>query len=676
MCGLAGFLKLDELSADEIGRDLPRMAAALQHRGPDDEGVWHDARAGIALCHRRLSIIDLSSLGHQPMHSAGGRFTIVYNGEIYNYRELRAELSSRGYRFRSTSDTEVLLAAVECWGLAAAIERCAGMFAFALWDRQNRALQLARDRFGEKPLYYGICGDTLLFGSELKALRRHRSWRNTIDRDALALMMQDDSIPAPLSVFENIRKVMPGSFVSARANGGRFVLEEHRYWRPHEYFESAAQEKPQLTAGESIELLDQALRRAIERQMVADVPVGAFLSGGTDSSLIVALMQGAAKQRVRTFSIGFAESEYDESPFARAVAQHLQTDHMEFTVSPRECLDVIPLLPRIYDEPFADASQIPTYLVCKMARGEVTVALSGDAGDELFAGYRRYQTAAARWQVFRRVPAALRASGGALVGRLPRSALKIAALPAAFIWGRRYGKEGLADRMQDYTSQWKATTLRDFYRLGMHRWPVSSGFVLGAQAAPLEPLDESRPRYADDLKQMMHLDTCGYLPNDILVKVDRAAMAVSLETRVPFLDVDVARAAWRIPSAVLLKDGRGKWVLRELLRRYVPGSLVDRPKKGFAVPLAQWLRTDLRPWASDLLDPYKLRTEGYLDASMAQRRWRQHLSGKADWSQHLWNVLMFQSWLEHWRDGRAELTEDLAAPIPLAHNRAVMGSIR
>jgi asparagine synthase (glutamine-hydrolysing) len=652
MCGLAGFLKSDELSAEETQRDLPRMASALHHRGPDDEGMWHDARAGIALSHRRLSIIDLSALGHQPMHSASQRYTVVYNGEIYNYLELRAELVKLGVSFRSTSDTEVLLAAVECWGLVAAVERCAGMFAFALWDRRDRVLHLARDRFGEKPLYFGICGDTLLFGSELKALRQHHSWRNDIDRDALALMMQHDSIPAPLSIFKDIGKVMPGTIVSARVVARSFKIEEHRYWRPDEYINKAAQESHPLTSEESLELLEKALSRAIERQMLADVPVGAFLSGGTDSSLIVALMQKAASQRVRTFSVGFDDSAYDESPFARAVAQHLNTDHTEFTVSPRDCLDVIPLLPQIYDEPFADSSQIPTYLVCKMARREVTVALSGDAGDELFAGYGRYQTAMARWQVFKRVPAALRASGSAFVGRLPIGALALAARPAAFIWGR-YGKEGLADRMQDQASQWKATTLREFYRVGMHRWSVSSGVVTGLGTSAFD-VDSSLPQYADELKQMMHLDTCAYLPNDILVKVDRAAMAVSLETRVPFLDVDVARAAWRIPSSILLKDGRGKWVLRELLKRYVPAHLVDRPKRGFAVPLAQWLRTDLRPWANDLLDPYRLRSEGYLDATMVQRRWRQHLTGKADWSQHLWNVLTFQSWLEHWRSVLAQ----------------------
>jgi asparagine synthase (glutamine-hydrolysing) len=617
---------------DDFQRYLPRMAAALEHRGPDDEGRWHDAVAGIALCHRRLSIIDLSPLGHQPMTSGSGRYTIVYNGEIYNYRELRTELLANGATFRSASDTEVLLAAVEQWGIHGAVGRCMGMFAFALWDHRERLLHLARDRFGEKPLYYGLCGDTLLFGSELKALRQHSSWSDEIDRDALLLLMRHDFIPAPYSIFAKVRKVMPGCVMTVRAAGARFNIEEQRYWHPERLFEEAARENSPLTAEQSVELVEGALSRAIARQMLADVPVGAFLSGGTDSSLVVACMQKATSQRVKTFSIGFTETEFNEAPFAKAVAQHLGTDHTEYTLTPRDCRDVIPSLPQIYDEPFADPSQIPTYLVCKLARSRVTVALSGDGGDELFGGYGRYQTALSQWQNVQRLPAVVRAGGTALVQRLP-----------------------LGDRLQDHSSRWRANTLRDFYRTGLYRWHARQP-VLGASGDV--PRDDAlRPRYADDLKQMMHFDTCEYLPDDILVKVDRAAMAVSLETRVPLLDVEVARAAWRIPTSVLLKDGRGKWVLRELLRRHVPDELVDRPKKGFAVPIAQWLRAELRPWAAELLDAYRLRQEGYLDAALIQRRWRQHLNGRTSWAPHLWNALTFQAWLEHWRRdrGTAEL---------------------
>jgi len=658
MCGLAGFLSAGELAPQAFLGDLQRMAASLRHRGPDDEGCWHDARAGIALCHRRLAIIELSALGHQPMSSASRRYTIVYNGEMYNYRELRAELVARGHRFVGNSDTEVLLACIESWGIRAALERCMGMFAFALWDGERRELHLARDRFGEKPLYYGVCNGTLLFGSELKALRQHSAWRDEIDREALALLMQHDFVPAPYSIFRNVHKLLPGSLLTARASGGGFDLREQRYWSPEPLFEAAARESPQLTAAQSVELIDGALSRAIERQMVADVPVGAFLSGGTDSSLVVAYLCKVASQPVRTFSIGFTEPEYDEAPYARSVARHLGTEHTEYILTPRDCLDVIPQLPRIYDEPFADPSQIPTYLVCRLARRAVTVALSGDGGDELFGGYRRYAIALAKWRAMKRLPAAVRVGGSALMERLPLGALELAARPAALLWGRR-GEQGFADRLHEHSSRWKAATLRDFYDTGLRRWS-SQPLVLGV-SPDAGVRGGGGPRCADGLKQMMHLDTCDYLPNDILVKVDRAAMAVSLETRVPLLDPEVACAAWRIPSSVLQRDGRGKWVLRELLRRHIPDALVDRPKKGFAVPIAQWLRGELRPWAADLLDGYRLRQEGYLDASLVQRRWRQHVDGSTNWASHLWNVLAFQSWLQDWRRTGGEVASRVRA---------------
>ncbi len=647
MCGIAGILKAGLLSPADTQRDLPRMARALQHRGPDDEGLWHDAEAGVALCHRRLSIIDLSPLGHQPMSSASQRFVVVYNGEIYNYLEMRRELVARGCAFRGTSDTEVLLAAIEAWGIASAIERSHGMFALAVWDRQERALHLARDRFGEKPLYFGVLGNTLLFGSELKALREHATWSDEIDRDALALLMQHDFVPAPYSIFKNIRKVMPGSIVTVRASGGRFQVQEQRYWRPEELFDRAA-DAAVLRPEEYIERVDAALTRAVERQMLADVPLGAFLSGGTDSSLVVAYMQKASTQRVKTFSIGFEEREYDESPFAREVASRLGTEHTELIVSGRDCLQVVPKLPDIYDEPFADSSQIPTYLVCSLARRSVTVALSGDGGDELFAGYGRYAVALSKWRTLQKLPAAFRNSGSALVETLSPRALHLAAQPAALIWGR-HRSEALVERLHNRSSRWRARTAREFYRAGLRRWHVRHTPVLGASA---QRADDRFPRKADDLKQLMHFDICEYLPDDILVKVDRAAMAVSLETRVPLLDVEVALAAWSIPSAVLRKDGRGKWVLRQLLQRHVPLELIDRPKKGFAVPLAKWLRGELRPWAAELLDPYRVRQEGYLDSVLVQRRWQQHLSGRANWAPQLWNILTFQAWLERWRSER------------------------
>lgn len=652
MCGIAGLMRANVLQRTDAERDVPAMARALTHRGPDDEGVWLDADAGVALCHRRLSIIDLSPLGHQPMISASGRYVIVFNGEIYNYLDLRRDLVARGAAFRGTSDTEVLLAAIEAWGVAAAIERAQGMFAIALWDRHERELFLARDRFGEKPLYYGICNGVLLFGSELKALREHASWDGEIDRDALSLFMQHDFIPAPFSIFKRIRKVRAGAIVSVRPVDRALQIAEHRYWRPEALFDDAARKQRNLSPEGYVDLIEAKLGAAVRRQMVADVPLGAFLSGGTDSSLVVALMQHASTQRVKTFSIGFAEREYDESPFARAVAAHLRTDHSELIVTPGDCLDVIPKLPHIYDEPFADSSQIPTYLVASLARRSVTVALSGDGGDELFAGYGRYRRAISRWQTLQRVPASLRASGSALISRLPRGTLEVAALPAGLILGQQ--RAALADKLSGDANRWRARSLRDFYRTGLYRWSASSRPVLGANAAALERDDSLRPRAVDDLKQMMHFDACEYLPDDILVKVDRAAMAVSLETRVPMLDPEVAIAAWEIPSSILMHDGKGKWVLRELLQRYVPRELVERPKKGFSVPIAKWLRAELRPWAADLLDPQRLRRDGYLDAAVIHRRWTQHLGGRADWSTQLWNALMFQSWFDAWEHSGAE----------------------
>ncbi|HLS80575.1 MAG TPA: asparagine synthase (glutamine-hydrolyzing) [Steroidobacter sp.] len=661
MCGLAGFLSTRTLRQEEIAAVLPQMAASLAHRGPDDQGFWSDAHAGIALCHRRLSIIDLSAHGHQPMTSPSRRYTIVYNGEIYNFPELRRELLRRGFLFSGGSDTEVLLAAVDCWGVDGAIERSSGMFAFALWDRQERILYLARDRFGEKPLYFGVCGDTLLFGSELKALRRHPSWPDEIDRDALALLMRRDFIPTPYSIFKGVRKAPPGCFIAVRAVAGAFRIEERRYWRLERLFDEAALCEPQLAPQECVELVDAALTRAVERQMLAHVPVGAFLSGGTDSSLVVAMMRKATSQRVKTFSVGFTEAQFDESRFARAVAQRLGTDHTELLVTARECLEVMAKLPQIYDEPFADPSQIPTYLVCNLARSAVTVALSGDGGDELFGGYRRYALTIRTWRALNRAPRGLRASAAAVVERMPLAVLETAMRPAAMLLGRSNALE-LAGRLYDQSSRWKARSIREFYRHALRRWRTPDQPVLGASPALRTHVDAVRPLLRDDLKQMMHLDTCEYLPDDILVKIDRAAMAVSLETRVPFLDPEAARAAWRAPSEVLMHDGRGKWVLRELLRRHLPDELVDRPKAGFAVPIADWLRTDLRAWAAELLAPARLRAEGYLDAGMVTRRWRQHQSGEANWAPHLWNVLVFQAWLEDWRRNRTPTNAHAARP--------------
>ncbi|HEX3843517.1 MAG TPA: asparagine synthase (glutamine-hydrolyzing) [Steroidobacteraceae bacterium] len=645
MCGIAGFLG-GSFPAERAREELAAMAAALRHRGPDDGGYWVDAAAAVALCHRRLAIIDLSPLGAQPMRSASGRFVITFNGEIYNYRALRSELVGRGVCFRGGSDTEVLLAAIEEWGLARALERSRGMFAFGLWDAAERVLWLARDRFGEKPLYYGEAGNAFLFGSELQALRAHSLWRGEIDRDALALLLRYACIPAPHSIFRGIRKLMPGCALAVRAQDGGFRLEEVRYFDP------ALLAPSDPAAGDEQELIEQvsaALAEAVRLQMVADVPVGAFLSGGIDSSLVVAEMQRASSQPVRTFSIGFEEQQFDETPYAREVATRLGTRHTELRVTPGDALEMIPRLPGIYDEPFADASQIPTALVSSLARREVTVSLSGDGGDEFFGGYSRYLEIADRWRRLRSPSGIWMRALARTVTRMPAGALA-PLVPPLRVATR--GRSRSAQRIKERAYSWTADSLAELYDVMTSCWQGADHPVIGATVPGRNGnTGRSAPRAgaragADPIAQMMHADIGRYLPDDILVKVDRAAMAVSLETRVPLLDVEVARAAWRIPTAVHLRDGRGKWVLRRLLERHLPRELFERPKSGFAMPVARWLRGELREWAAAQLDPARLRREGYLFGPEIERRWRQHASGQADWSGHLWTVLMFQAWLE------------------------------
>ena len=649
MCGIGGFLETGGASADKMRAHLLAMAKALAHRGPDDEGVWLDPVAGIGLCHRRLSILDLSPLGHQPMASPSGRFTISYNGEIYNHAELRRELEGFGHAFRGSSDTEVLLASIEQWGVAGALTRSRGMFAFGLWDAAERVLWLARDRFGEKPLYYGEfpvgSGAALVFGSELKALRLHEAWNVDIDRNALALYLRHNFVPAPHTIFSQVRKVRPGCALRIHAEHGALAISEHEYWQPSVI--AAESSKPSGHDTDAhLEAVHEALAEAIRLQMVADVPVGAFLSGGIDSSLVVAMMQRASSRPVRTFTIGFAEQEFDEAPFARRVAQHLGTQHTELIVTPRETMAIIPDLPRVYDEPFADSSQIPTSLVCRLARKDVTVALSGDAGDELFGGYSRYPETRDRWRAMQRTPAALRGAARAL-GMTPDWALGTVTAPLRAI-SRLRGRPQVAERIQERSFTWDARSFPELYEVMTSYWQPADRFVIGASRTPRAAAGTgTHADGVEPLAHMMYVDTRRYLPDDILAKVDRAAMAASLETRVPLLDPGVAQAAWRIPGSVHMRDGKGKWVLRELLHRHVPRELFDRPKKGFGVPIGRWLRADLKGWASDLLDPARMRRDGYFAVPPIMRRWQQHQKSEMNWSEQLWGVLMFQSWLEN-----------------------------
>jgi asparagine synthase (glutamine-hydrolysing) len=620
MCGFAGIYEPDRPDED-AAHALRAMTQALEHRGPDASGLWIDPSAGIALGHRRLSILDLTAEGSQPMASASGRYVLAFNGEIYNFAELRAELVTRGAAFRGRSDTEVMLAAFEVWGLTDALARFAGMFAFALWDRRERALRLVRDRLGEKPLYYGWIGRTLLFGSELKALRAHPRFRGEISRDALALYLRHHYVPAPHSIYRRVHKLLPGTLLTLR-HGWE---ERSTYWSAAEMAERGEANPLVADEREVIEELERALRRTVRQQMVADVPLGAFLSGGIDSSTVVAIMQAESTMPVRTFTIGFEEATHNEADHARAVARHLGTAHEELTVTSTEAQAVVPRLPQLWDEPFADPSQIPTLLVAELARRQVKVSLSGDGGDELFAGYPRYFVGSRLWSIVSAFPVA----GRALVAGGVRAL-------APSDWHRLRGHADL----------WGARSRGALYR-ALVASAESDLLVPGAQAPSTVLSDGDGSPRRDFFHEMMYLDLVTYLPDDILVKVDRATMGVSLESRAPFLDHRIAELAWRVPLRHKVRRGRGKWLLRRLLHRFVPPTLVERPKMGFGVPVAEWLRGPLRPWASDLLNPRRLAGEAFFDPKLLARRWDEHTRGTHDWSRLLWSVLMFEAWLAH-----------------------------
>jgi asparagine synthase (glutamine-hydrolysing) len=638
MCGFAGVLGCGQTRSEF----LDTMAATLLHRGPDDQHVWTDTEACIGLGHTRLSIIDLSPAGSQPMTSPSGRYVIAYNGEIYNHLELRAELRRAGHApvWRGHSDTETLLANFDVYGVQATLQQAVGMFAFGVWDRATRTLTLGRDRLGEKPLYYGWQGGTLLFGSELKALKAHPLFNAEIDRDAVAAFMRFGYVPAPRSIYRGVSKLPPGTTLTIQADAA-VVGEPVPYWSLIDVAHSGLQTPFTGSDADAIAELERLLSSAIALQSVADVPLGAFLSGGIDSSLIVALMQAQSERAVQTFTMGFHEEEYDEAQYGRAVAAHLGTDHTEFYVTPDEARSVIPLLPQLYDEPFADSSQIPTYLVSRIARRHVTVSLSGDAGDELFGGYNRHVHA----DSFMRIPR----RGRQVVARV-FSALS----PAQ--WNRAYAAVSgvLPDRFRsslpgDHIAKLSATlqleSPAEVYQFLVSIWPNPNDVVLNAHdptniVAVWNRLDADGPQH-----RMMLLDALTYLPDDILCKVDRAAMGVSLETRVPFLDHRVVEFAWRLPLHLKVRDGRGKWILRRLLDKHVPSVLTEHPKTGFGVPISAWLRGPLREWAEDLLNARRLDHDGYLNSVIVQQKWQEHLSGRRNWQHQLWNVLMFQAWL-------------------------------
>ncbi|MCO1464456.1 asparagine synthase (glutamine-hydrolyzing) [Burkholderia multivorans] len=650
MCGIDGFLNSVAFDEETARGTLARMTASLAHRGPDAQGLWADPAAGIALGHRRLAIVDLSVHGRQPMASACGRYVMVFNGEIYNHRELRAQLErvGRAPAWRGHSDTEVLLAAFAAWGVDATLRRATGMFALALWNRESRVLTLARDRIGEKPLYYGRIGDALVFASELKALRAYPGFDGEIDRDALCLYLRHSAVPAPHTIYRGIRKLPPGTWI--QFEHAQDTPRIRTYWALEHAIDAGHHEPFAGTAAEAVDRLDTVLRQAVARQMEADVPLGAFLSGGVDSSAIVALMQAQSAAPVDTFTIGFHEAGYDEAGYAKAVARHLGTRHTELYVTADHALDVVPKLPAIYDEPFSDASQIPTFLVAELTRRHVKVSLSGDGGDELFGGYTRYFLTPRLWRKLHRVPAAVRTRiAGALHALRPDHADQLAAV-AQGAWGAGELRESptrIGDRLHKLGHVMTADSRIGLYRLLMSSVHHPERIALAGHEPPT-PLDTASawPAHLSFAEQAMAIDTLTYLPTDILTKVDRAAMAVSLETRMPFLDHHVVEFAWRLPASLRLPEGQSKALLRRLLDRYVPTELIDRPKQGFCAPIDHWLRGALRDWADALLQPSRLRDEGFFDAAAVERLWRQHQAGRMNWQHQLWTVLMFQAWLD------------------------------
>ena len=658
MCGITGFWQPTNFSADAAQAVAERMADRIAHRGPDDAGVWIDESAGIALAHRRLSILDLSLAGHQPMVSSLGRYVIAFNGEIYNHLEMRSELEqippipplSKGgvvIRWRGHSDTETLLAGFDAWGIEATLKRTVGMFAIALWDREWKTLTLARDRIGEKPLYYGYQKDTFVFGSELKALGAHPDFMGEIDRDVLCLYLRHCYIPAPYSIYRGIQKLLPGTYIQLPIGRGPDELRSETpksYWSLAEVVEKGMAQPFTGSDADAIAVLDEQLRQVIGLQMIADVPLGAFLSGGVDSSTVVALMQAQSPRPIKTFSIGFDETGYNEAENAKVVAQHLDTDHTEYYVSSVEAMQVIPRLGNMYDEPFADSSQIPTFLVSQMARKHVTVSLSGDGGDELFCGYNRYALTDI-WRKISRVPFGVRRSTGRLIKMVAPStwdgifqrAGKFLALPS-----------NMGEKIEKISSRLVSVDgVQALYYSLVSEIANPDRVVIGARE-PDTWLTKigMKTQFPDTKLQMMFMDCMTYLPDDILVKVDRAAMFNSLETRVPFLDHRIIELAWSFPLSMKIRNGHTKWILRQVLYKYVPKELIERPKMGFGIPIGDWMRGPLREWVEVLLDESRLQQEGFFDVQFIRLRWHEHLSGRRNWQHFLWTVLMFQVWLE------------------------------
>ncbi len=640
MCGIVGYWDKQGARLDIV----EKMANRMKHRGPDGFGAWIDKSKTLVLAHRRLAIIDLSEAGYQPMVSPCKRFILTFNGEIYNHLELRKELETKGgnFNWQGSSDTETLLAALRHWGLEKTLKKLNGMFAFAMWDNIEKKLYIARDRMGEKPLYYGRNGGTFLFGSELKSFKTHPKWRSEINRDALTLYMRLNYIPSPFSIYKGINKLPPAHFVVIK-NGGDTISKPKCYWNLKEIAEKGSANLKQ-NAEQSIDELNTLLSSSVKAQMQADVPLGVLLSGGYDSTLVAALMQTQSNKPIKTFTIGFHEKSYNEAVHAKAIAKHLGTEHTELYINPKEALSVIPKLATIWDEPFADSSQIPTLLVSELARKYVTVSLTGDGGDELFCGYNRYTEGYQLWNKLHLLPSPIRNFLAASISMLPSNLLE----SSQKILPKRIQVSRLIDRLPKLADVIRYGDEDSYYLNLISNWKNPEEIVINGK----EPLAFFK-NLKNDFKlpglqeKMMYLDSTSYLPDDILTKVDRASMAVSLESRVPILDHRVVEFAWKLPMSMKYKDGNSKWALREVLYRYVPRELMERPKMGFSIPIDEWLRGPLQKWAEELLSEKKLREDGFFDPVPIRKMWQEHLSGKGRWHNNLWNVLMFQEWLEN-----------------------------
>jgi len=644
MCGLTGFLWENSQPEPEIS--LRGMADALSHHSLDSTETWIDKDAGIALVHRRLALLDPPPVEqYQPMLSTSGHYAIAYNGAIYNHLDLRLELEKANAApvWRGHSDVETLLAGFEVWGIAETVKRTSGAFAFAIWDHQEATLTLGRDRLGEKPLYYGWQGDTFLFASELKAIEAHPAFSRQVDRGAVALFMRHNYIPTPYSIYQGIRKLLPGSLITI-SRQKRDAPPVH-YWDARRIVADGLARPFSGTPDEAVETLEALLADSVRQQMVADTSLGAFISGGVDSSTVVALMQARSSQPVRTFSIGYHEADYNEAKHAAAVAKHLGTEHTELYVTPQQALDVIARLPELYGEPFADASQIPTCLVCQLARQHVAVALSGDGGDELFGGYNRYVLGQRWWEGLSRIPLWLRTWSSRGITAISPAAWNRLLQPIGLL--RRGLVWNPGDKLHKGAAAMTARSSAELYYLLVSNWKTPASLVLDAQEPPIVlTATELQPKTDHFIHQMMAMDMLTYLPDDGLVKVERAANGASLETRVPFLDHQVVEFAWRLPLEYKLREGVGKWPLRQVLYKYVPRRLIERPKMGFGVPIDNWLRGPLRDWAESLLSEERIRREGFFDPAPIREKWDEHFSGQRNWQYLLWTVLMFQAWME------------------------------